>query len=141
MCICTFSKVECKIFFSYKSLYLTKKLNVKYFSQYICTGTPHPADVDAIMTQLLNEPFSKAYRNISCIRREKGLAMQDVIKCVFERSNDLVFPPPVKMYIASKLADLENHLAHATSEDIQLGGLVGCFIVAREMIAAEKNKN
>eukprot|EP00501_MAST-03F_sp_TOSAG23-6_P002078 GSMAST32.ASY1.ANO1.2171.1 assembled CDS len=99
------------------------------------------SDVDAIMTQLLNEPFSKAYRNISCIRREKGLAMQDVIKCVFERSNDLVFPPPVKMYIASKLADLENHLAHATSEDIQLGGLVGCFIVAREMIAAEKNKN
>ena len=43
-------------------------------------------------------------------------------------------PPKVKIVLVEALADCEYRLASGTSERLQLGGLVGAFVKAREMV-------
>lgn len=43
-------------------------------------------------------------------------------------------PPKVKVQLIDKLADCEYRLASGTNEKLQLAGLVGSFIKAREEV-------
>jgi replication factor C subunit 3/5 len=45
-------------------------------------------------------------------------------------------PPKVKVMLIEKLADCEYRLASGTSEKLQLGGLVGAFVKARELVVS-----
>ena len=48
----------------------------------------------------------------------------------------MTLPPGVKVTLLEALADTEYRLASGTSERLQLGGLVGSFVQAREVVVA-----
>ena len=43
--------------------------------------------------------------------------------------------PAVGAYLIDKLSTMEYRLSHGVSEKLQLGALVGAFVVARSMMA------
>lgn len=45
-------------------------------------------------------------------------------------------PPTVKIELVDELANLEHRLAFGTNEKLQLGSMVGAFVVAKEGIVA-----
>jgi replication factor C subunit 3/5 len=45
-------------------------------------------------------------------------------------------PNLVRVELIDKMADIENSLAYGTSEKLQLGALLACFLRAREGIVA-----
>ena len=51
---------------------------------------------------------------------------------------NLEFPDEVTAYLLDKLSNVEYRLSHGVSEKIQLGSLVGAFVIAREMITTSK---
>lgn len=98
---------------------------------YICTGEPAPADIDAMVSSLLNDSFADCYGStcktppdmrvgphspaltlppseITKLQASKGIALNDIVTRVakvFEYSVEI--PPSVKVELLSKLADLE----------------------------------
>ena len=46
-------------------------------------------------------------------------------------------PDAVVGYIMDKLSNIEHRLSHGVSEKLQVGALVGAFIVVREMMVAK----
>lgn len=47
-------------------------------------------------------------------------------------------PDKAMGYIMDKLSNIEFRLSHGVSEKIQIGALVGVFVVVREMLVASK---
>lgn len=47
---------------------------------------------------------------------------------------DTEFPDRVAAHIMDKLSNIEFRLSHGVSEKLQLGALVGLFVVARQMM-------
>ncbi|OZJ05690.1 hypothetical protein BZG36_01418 [Bifiguratus adelaidae] len=92
---------------------------------YNCTGHPHPADVQRIVDWLMSEEFSSAYTSIARLKQEKGLALQDIITEFHNFLEAMEFPPPARIYLLDKLAELEYRLATGATEKIQLSALVG----------------
>lgn len=48
------------------------------------------------------------------------------------------FPDPVTAYLMDKLSTIEYRLSNGVSEKLQIGALVGAFIIARAMMTPEK---
>lgn len=47
---------------------------------YSCTGSPLPADIDALLNWLMNENFADAYQHIRKLQEDKGLALLDITR-------------------------------------------------------------
>ena len=47
------------------------------------------------------------------------------------------FPPPARLFLLETLADLEYNLSFGTSENLQLGALVGAFHFVKEATVKE----
>ena len=50
---------------------------------YSCTGAPHPADIQNIMSLLMNSDFTTAFNGIQKIKLVKGLALADILVVLF----------------------------------------------------------
>ncbi|EJD47991.1 P-loop containing nucleoside triphosphate hydrolase protein [Auricularia subglabra TFB-10046 SS5] len=97
---------------------------------YNCTGSPHPADIQAIVQSMMTEEFTTAYHNISRIRVERGLALQDLITGAYDYVESIELPPQARVYLLDHLADTEHRLSTGGSEKLQFTALLGAFKIA-----------
>jgi replication factor C subunit 3/5 len=100
------------------------------------TGSPLSADIKTVINWLLNAPISEVYPNIRALQVEKGLALTDIIREISPWIMSLKMPPNVQCFLLDKISDVQYRLAHATSETLQLGSLVGVFKAAVDMMAS-----
>mmetsp|Transcript_37445 Transcript_37445/g.105731 ORF Transcript_37445/g.105731 Transcript_37445/m.105731 type:complete len:339 (-) Transcript_37445:199-1215(-) len=109
---------------------------VNQLTVYSCTGSPLPDDIKQVAKWLLNDEASDVFKYITDYQLEKGIALVDIIRelCPFVFSVDM--PEGVRIDLVDKMAAIENNLAYGTSEKLQLGALLGCFLEAREGIVA-----
>jgi len=85
----------------------------------------------------LNKPFREAYQDISKLKLEKGLALQDILADVHPYVLRLDLPSYIQIMLLDKMADIEYRLASSANERIQLSALIAAFQIAREMIGKE----
>lgn len=102
---------------------------------YTCVGHPLKSDIRSIVNWLLNDNFQAAYQNIREMQTLKGLALQDILTQVHLYVNRIDFPTKVKLHLIVKMADIEDRLAHGTSEKLQLSSMIAAFQVARDMVS------
>ncbi|KAG2222165.1 hypothetical protein INT45_007182 [Circinella minor] len=103
---------------------------------YNCTGHPHPQDIERIVTWMLSDEFSTIYSNVEKLKREAGLALQDIISEIYYYILAIEFPPDTRIFLLENLAEIEYRLAEGANENIQLGALVGAFKQALQIAAA-----
>ncbi|KAI8363992.1 putative DNA replication factor [Choanephora cucurbitarum] len=102
---------------------------------YSCTGNPQPQDIERIFKWMMSEEFTTAYSNIEKLRRESGLALQDIISEIYNFARLVEFPAQTRIMILQNLADIEYRLGEGGSEKVQLSALVGTFKLAQENVA------
>ncbi|KIZ02081.1 Replication factor C subunit 5 [Monoraphidium neglectum] len=105
---------------------------------YLCTGSPMPRDIEAVVNWLLNEDFNEAFQRILQLQVDKGIALVDIVRELHPWLFNIqaLGPPHVRVALCEKLADIEYRLAYGTSERLQLGSLVAAFSLARDEIVA-----
>ena len=103
---------------------------------HLCLGQPLPKDIETIFAHLMNSTVQEAFDSILKMMVSKGLALVDILKDIVEKyvQQGIELPPEVRIYLLEKLAQIEYHLAGATSDRIQLGAMIGAFYVARAMM-------
>ncbi|KAI8643190.1 P-loop containing nucleoside triphosphate hydrolase protein [Parasitella parasitica] len=102
---------------------------------YNCTGQPQPHDIERICKWMMAEEFTTAYSNIEKLKRESGLALQDIVGEVYNYARLIEFPAKSRIFILKNLADIEYRLGEGANEHIQLSALVGVFKLAQENLA------
>ncbi|KAJ2711617.1 Subunit of heteropentameric Replication factor C (RF-C) [Coemansia spiralis] len=100
---------------------------------YACTGQPSPDDVKRIVDWMLNDEFDSALSNIHALKRDKGLALQDIITELTPYVNTIDFPASTRVHLLEQLAEIEYHMAVGATEKIQLSALVGAFKIGVEL--------
>ncbi|KAJ2725560.1 Subunit of heteropentameric Replication factor C (RF-C) [Coemansia sp. Benny D115] len=100
---------------------------------YACTGQPSPDDIKRVVDWMLNDEFHVALSNISALKRDKGLALQDIISELTPFVNTIDFPPATRIHLLDQLAEIEYHMSVGSTEKIQLSSLVGSFKIGVEI--------
>jgi replication factor C subunit 3/5 len=100
---------------------------------YACTGLPRPQDVALVASWLLCEPFDVAFRNVLDLQASQGVALIDIVRQLYTNVMETQqLGPAVQVdRLVAALADVEHRLSSGTSERLQLGGLVGAFVLWR----------
>ena len=101
---------------------------------YLCAGAAMPSVIERLLKSLLNDDFDKAYKNVINATNELGYALVDITTSLSERVLRLSFPPEIHAHILDKLSNVEYALSHGVNERLQIGAMVGCFVVARAML-------
>ena len=104
---------------------------------YTCVGHPLKSDITNMVNWMLNESFSLAYKNILELKTLKGLSLQDIITETHLFVHRLDLPQTIRIHLIVKLAEIEQRLLGGDSEKIQLGALIACFQIARDMVKKE----
>lgn len=68
--------------------------------------------------------------DISRMRIERGLALQDLITGTYEFVERIELPPQARVYLLDHLADTEHRLSTGGSEKLQFTALLGAFKMA-----------
>lgn len=102
---------------------------------YLCVGAPDPADIDTILTSILNDDWTTAHGTVSVLKRERGLALVDILEKLSGELMSLNLKETTKVELLSKLADIEYRLANGGSEKIQTSATIGVIKEAMEMEA------
>lgn len=105
---------------------------------YQCCGYPLRSDIEKIMELLLNSNMRTAYSEISQLKIQKGLALQDIISQISILLVKLQMPELLKADLYTKLADIEYWLNNGGSEKIYLSTLISVFQDAREETSDSK---
>lgn len=100
---------------------------------YSVTGQPRPADIKLMFDSLLNDEFSVCYSYISNLKSARGLALVDIVTCLFSLVSICQFPAQSTIYIINQLAELECRLANNASDQVQLSSLIGSFKIAVQL--------
>ncbi|CAG2114310.1 unnamed protein product [Medioppia subpectinata] len=74
---------------------------------YLCCGRPLKEDIEQILGWLLNQKFTTIYENMLEMKREKGLALQDILKQLHPYIDRIDFPIDLKIEILEKMANIE----------------------------------
>lgn len=103
---------------------------------YQSTGKPSREDMKQIVTQLIQSDFENAFKTISDLKQQKGLALDDIITGIFAFVSKFSLPisEEAHQYILEQLADLEYNLSFGCSEKIHLSGLIGAFQIATQTL-------
>ncbi|KAJ2160692.1 Subunit of heteropentameric Replication factor C (RF-C) [Coemansia sp. RSA 552] len=100
---------------------------------YACTGQPSPDDIKRVIDWMLNDEFHAALSNINALKRDKGLALQDIVTELTSYVNTIDFPAATRVHLLEQLGQVEYHMSVGASEKIQLSALVGAFKLGVEM--------
>eukprot|EP00997_Jenningsia_sp_PLL12_P001675 NODE_1275_length_1207_cov_32.353195_g1044_i0.p1 GENE.NODE_1275_length_1207_cov_32.353195_g1044_i0~~NODE_1275_length_1207_cov_32.353195_g1044_i0.p1 ORF type:complete len:375 (+),score=6.00 NODE_1275_length_1207_cov_32.353195_g1044_i0:39-1127(+) len=112
---------------------LVNEMNV-----YLCTGNPLRTDIKKIITWMFNESFKVAFQNIKKLNTDRGYAIADIIRDVYQYVLKVDIPEESKMFLLEKLADIEYYVSFGTSEVIQLSAVISAFQIVKESIARKK---
>lgn len=66
---------------------------------------------------------------------EFGYAVTDIITEISKIISKKKLPDQALAFMLGKLSDIEMRLSHGANEKMQLGALVGAFVVMREMMS------
>jgi replication factor C subunit 3/5 len=101
---------------------------------YLTAGAAMPEVIETIFQSLLNDTFETAYTTLLQTITEFGYALCDINTELSLLVAATALPDKVTAYIMDKLSNIEFRLSHGVSEKLQLGALVGVFVVARNMM-------
>ncbi|RHZ86866.1 hypothetical protein Glove_43g13 [Diversispora epigaea] len=101
---------------------------------YKCTGNPEPEDIKYIVNTMLNDEFTTAYSNVQKLKREKGLALQDIVTEVHKYLNDFEIPRKAIVFLIDQLSQIQYNLSTGGTEHAQTASMVGTFKTALDMI-------
>ncbi|KAG5684672.1 hypothetical protein PVAND_013889 [Polypedilum vanderplanki] len=105
---------------------------------YTCVGHPLKKDIENIVYWLLNDENVKdTYKKMNALKVDKGLALEDILKQVHLYVQRLQLPPRVISQLVIKMANIEERLAHGTSENIQLAAFIAAFRLARQQVTVD----
>jgi replication factor C subunit 3/5 len=97
------------------------------------TGAPHPADVDAILDALMTKEYTACMSYVTRKKMERGIALADLIRDLYERVRGLDMPVRVRVYVVVGMGEVEANLARGCGEGVQTSGLVGVFKMGLEL--------
>ncbi|KFD69102.1 hypothetical protein M514_03014 [Trichuris suis] len=104
---------------------------------YACVGYPKPDEILTMFNCLLNEDVNEAYKHITEMRIQKGLALQDILTSVHEYIHRVKMPSLARILLMDRMAQIEDNLSKGASDKIQLSALIASFQIARDIIAKE----
>ncbi|KAJ1676741.1 Subunit of heteropentameric Replication factor C (RF-C), partial [Spiromyces aspiralis] len=73
---------------------------------YACTGSPHPADIQRIAESMISDDFTTALENISALKTDRGIALQDIVTELLPYIETIDFPPATRVYLLDNLAEI-----------------------------------
>ncbi|KAI9349881.1 putative RFC3-DNA replication factor C, 40 kDa subunit [Zopfochytrium polystomum] len=100
---------------------------------FTCVGSPLPADMTRIAEWLFNEDFEIAYTRIITLKKEKGLALSDIVTELHGILSAMELPHNVRAILMSNLAETEYRLSVGCVEKYQVSSLVAAFRLAVEL--------
>ena len=103
-------------------------------SVYLCLGQPTPSDMRRIVEAVLNDGFKDACDKVAKIKREKGLALQDMLTQLHSYVHRIDFPCNVRISLLKNLSEIEQRLAGGSGEEIQLPAVVASFFMIRDSV-------
>jgi replication factor C subunit 3/5 len=101
---------------------------------YLTAGAAVPAVITQIFHSMLNDNFSAAQETLQKATHDFGYALVDINTSLSLRVSETEFPDEVTAYLMDKLSNIEHRLSRGVSEKLQMGALVGAFIIARDMM-------
>ena len=105
---------------------------------YDVTGRPSPSDMERIYKSLNEDRFNEALSTVIEIKQVKSLALEDIMGELHKAIMKTKYTDEMKIYLISRLAELEYRLAQGSSEKVQVASLVGSFIEVRSFKAGVK---
>jgi replication factor C subunit 3/5 len=103
---------------------------------YACTGDPLPAHVQALTHALWHAPFLEAFALAKDMVHGRGYALCDLLTEVAAAARRTLAsrPDAVAAALLTALGQLEARLAVSVLDDVQVGSLVGVFVLARAAV-------
>lgn len=98
---------------------------------YACTGQPQEADIQAVVSCMLNKSFAVCVNEITGLCSAKGLALSDVLREVHVFSHRIDFPAPLRIELLDKMAAIEERLAAGATEKLQFSAMIAAFQLVR----------
>ena len=68
---------------------------------------------------------------------ENGYALCDIVTCLSLKVASIELPAEVRALLLDRMSTIEYRLSHGVNEKIQVGSLVGAFILARGMMVVK----
>ena len=103
---------------------------------YDCVAAPHPSDIELIRDTLLSTPdVSSCLSVINTLKKNKGLALADILSALADELIKLEIPKQTRMTWMEGLSEIEWRLAGGGNETVQTGGLVGVVRSGCELAA------
>ena len=100
---------------------------------YMSTGNPTPKTINGVLRTLLNENYERAYAYTEKQMRINGYALADMVRFLHERVATLKMPAKGLIFVLDKLSNIEHNLSAGARSETQLGALVGCFNIAKNL--------
>lgn len=108
--------------------------NVTEDSVYLTAGAAMPSVIQRLFIALMNDSFQVAYNTLYKAITEFGYAVCDITTELSLLLIATELPDQVAAYLMDKLSNIEYRLSNGVSERLQLGALVGAFVIARKML-------
>eukprot|EP00831_Metopus_contortus_P080994 TRINITY_DN8414_c0_g1_i2.p2 TRINITY_DN8414_c0_g1~~TRINITY_DN8414_c0_g1_i2.p2 ORF type:complete len:144 (+),score=35.59 TRINITY_DN8414_c0_g1_i2:174-605(+) len=100
-------------------------------SIYHAAGKPSPDTIKEIYSFLLEKNYNEIVNLITRLKKEKGLAVEDIIKEIHRRVVSTQFPISMKARLIEEMSEIEHKLSLGGLEKIQVGALAAVFVSAR----------
>ena len=119
-----------------QSIYLSyNTINIE--NVYKITGKPDPNNIHKIINVLLNSSYSECFEYLEK-NIDNGLSLLDIINYIHNYISKYPINNEAQCFIYEKLSNIEFNCSENTKDNFQLAGLIGIFILARNII---NNKN
>lgn len=107
---------------------------------FMCTGNPLRNDIRDIAHALFNLTLEEAHAKVISIKTERGLALQDIVRDVYQYVMRLNIPIAIQIYLIERMSDIEYRLSFGTSETLQTMALVSAFQIVKEPLSKKDPK-
>lgn len=99
---------------------------------YNCIGAAHPKDIEAVLDSILQDEWTSSYNTISICKREKGLALIDLLSGFVSILNKYELKPATRIEILRGLSDIEYAISKAGNDKIQTSSVIAVIKSAME---------
>jgi len=112
-----------------QSAYMLNHIKINESDIYKCANIPQPEDIHKIFKWLTTNTVIDTYNNIIRIKIEKSIALVDIIKQLTDVIKSSNLDMNKKANIMINLAKIEYNLSMNCSENLQLLGMIGLFLM------------
>lgn len=99
---------------------------------YSCIGAAHPKDIEAVLDSILQDEWTSSYNTISICKREKGLALIDLLSGFVSILNKYELKPATRILILKGLSDIEYAISKAGNDKIETSAVIAVIKSAME---------